>query len=82
MTDYSGHWSKGGRSSVFKTSKTSKKIRVYFKDRQGKKKKYYYYKSDMGSSHFNNMKSLISANKGLNSYILKNRIPHYKIQNW
>ena len=82
MKIYNGHWSKGGKSSIYKTSTGSNVIRIYFWDKAGGKLKYYYSKNTIGSSAFNTMKNLRDAHRGLNSYIVKNRLPYKVIKSW
>ena len=66
---YSGNVNKGGKSSVYIVRYTGSVMTIWFRDRGGNTAKYKYTKSEVGRTHFTNMKELANRGKGLNSYI-------------
>ena len=69
IINYSGNYSKGGKSSVDSISYRSNRIIIYFRDIYGNRASYYYSKSDIGTSNYNMIKSLARDGIGLNRFV-------------
>jgi len=74
--NYKGHYSRGGKSSVWIIKRYSKYMNIFFIDKQGNRKAYYYSKGLLGNSVYYQMLDLARSGKGLNSYIIKNKISY------
>ncbi len=75
---YSGNVSRGGESSVNVIQIFSSVMEIRFKDPSNKRATYKYKRSEIGRTHFNNMKLLANQGKGLNSYLHEHRIKGVK----
>lgn len=73
--EYSGHISKGGKSSVLFVFTTISKIFILFLGLNQESMEYVYLKNVIGEANFNKMIELAKAGKGLNSFIIRNKIP-------
>jgi len=73
--NYSGHISRGGKSSVDVVLTKTDRIFILFEGRNQESMEYVYIKNQIGTTAYNRIIALAIMGKGLNSYIKRNRIP-------
>ncbi len=73
--EYQNHTSKGGDSSVFAYRLLINRIMVHFVNRQNKSSIYTYKRKVVGGNVYFDMKDLARQGHGLNSFIMRNKIP-------
>ena len=66
---YSGNWSKGGKSSVYKVTKYSTYLYIYYRDSRGNTAKYKYQRTALGNYQYGKIWELAKFGQGLNHYI-------------
>jgi len=89
FSKYENHWSKfkkvgneirgdmtitKGNSSVWKWDIKSGRIEIIFLDEKFNESKYIYYKNEIGERNYSWLKRLARRGKGLNSFILRNKV--------
>jgi len=72
VQNYNGHWSRNGKSSVYRYEIKLSSIHVYFLPKKNQsiyRLKYVYFKSKVGNNLFEEMSTKAIANRGLNTLI-------------